>query len=370
MLGFIEVRQWDEESDLLAVPAAAGIFRVDFDSGPPYVGKTADLRRRLRRLLVPRKGVSSRLTLREVARGVHYRRTGSSFESSFLLYRAIGHYRPGNTRDFLKLRPPAFVKVLMGNRFPRTCVTRRLARSRALFYGPFPTRAAAEQFENAFLDLFQVRRCSENLIPSPGHPGCIWGEMGLCLRPCQAACDEETYAKEVNRMAEFLETDGASLLREAADARDLASASMEFERAARHHRLLSKAQDALRLRGALSREVGTHCGIVFQRSPERASVELTPLYRGSLQEPIRMHWPDEPSAAAFRATIRWELANGTWSESTSREKEEHLALLQRWHGSSFREGEFVPFSSMEEPPLRKLANAAMRVARDRSRTPI
>lgn len=363
MMQFIKVRQWEEEAQLLAVPAAAGVFRVDFDSGPPYVGKTADLRRRLRRLLVPRKGLSSRLTLREVARGVHYRRTGSPFESSFLLYRAIRHFRPGDTRDFLKLRPPAFVKVLMGNRFPRTCVTRRLARSRALFYGPFPTRGAAEQFENAFLDLFQVRRCTENLAPSPSHPGCIWGEMDLCLRPCQAACDDDAYANEVARAAAFLATDGDSLLREATDARDRASASMEFEQAARHHRMLSKAQDALRLRGALSREVGTHCGIVFQRSSERASVELTPLYKGSLQEPIRVQWTEEPHAETIRATIRYELANRTWSESTPREQEEHLALLQRWHGSSFREGEFVPFPNMEEPPLRKLANAAMRVAR-------
>ena len=362
---FIEVRQWDEESDLLAVPAAAGLFRVDFDRGPPYVGKTADLRRRLRRLLVPRKGVASRLTLREVARGVHYRRTGSPFESSLLLYRAIRHYRPGDTRGVLKLRPPAFVKVLMGNRFPRTCVTRRLARSRALFYGPFPTRSAAEQFEDAFLDLFQVRRCTENLAPSPSHPGCIWGEMGMCLRPCQAACDDNAYGNEVARVAAFLATDGESLLRETADARDRASESMEFEEAARHHRMFVRTKEALRMRGVLAREVESHYGIVLQRSSEARSVESTPLYKGALQESFRLHWTDEPSVAAFGAAIRLELMRRNWSESTPREREAHLALLQRWHGSSFREGEFVPFPNMEEPPLRKLANAAMRVAKGR-----
>ena len=251
----------------------------------------------------------------------------------------------------------------MGNRFPRTCVTRRLARSRALFYGPFPTRSAAALFESAFLDLFQVRRCTENLDPSPSHPGCIWGEMGLCLRPCQKACEDEAYAEEVGRMAKFLETDGESLLREVSDARDLASTSMEFEEAARHHRMLGKVQDALRLRGALSREVGAHCGIVFQRSAEATSVELTPLYKGSLQEPIQVRWADEPSAAVFRTAIREELSDRHWLESTPKEKEDHLALLQRWHGSSFRKGEFVSFATMEEPPVRKLGNAAMRVAR-------
>ena len=359
---FIEVSQWRDEADLLTVPPGAGVFRIEFDGGPPYVGKTADLRRRLRRLLVPRQGVSARLTLREVARGVHYRRTGSAFESSFLLYRAVRRYRPRDGRDFLKLRPAPFVKVLMGNRFPRTCVTQRLARSQALFYGPFPTRNAAEQFQKAFLDLFQVRRCTENLAPSRNHPGCIWGEMGLCLRPCQAACDDETYASEVGRMADFLATDGESLLRETEEARNQASASMEFEDAARHHRALAKAKDALRLRGALSREIGAHCGIVFQRSAQAASLELTPLDKAARQEPIRLRWEAEPRPAALRAAIRDELARGNWSESPPREQEEHLALLQRWHGSSYRKGEFVPFASIAEPPLRTLANAAMRVA--------
>ena len=51
--------------------------------------------------------------------------------------------------------------------------------------GRFEPRGAAELFENQFLDLFQIRRCQENLEPSPQHPGCIYGEMNRCLRPCQ-----------------------------------------------------------------------------------------------------------------------------------------------------------------------------------------
>ena len=47
------------------------------------------------------------------------------------------------------------------------------------------------------LDLFQLRRCQEDLAPSPGHPGCIYGEMGKCLRPCQEAVSREEYAGEV-----------------------------------------------------------------------------------------------------------------------------------------------------------------------------
>ncbi len=365
MKEFQQVTNWRDPDALVAVPAASGVLRIELVSGPPYIGKTADLRRRMRRLVRPPAGASNRLSLREIATDAYYCRTGSRFESDLLLYRTASAFRPGDCRNYLKLRPPSFVKVLLRNRFPRTCLTQRLTRSRALFFGPFPTRHAAEQFHSAFLDLFRVRRCTENLDPSPSHPGCIWGEMDLCLRPCQEACDDNRYSAEVERLARFLRTDGNSLLEETESARDRASAAMEFEMAAQQHRILSKAKDVLRLRGGLSRELGELNGMVLQASVEQSCVELTPLYRGSLQTSVRLPWgAPEPSAAAFAAGLRGILPAAAWSEATLAEREDHLALLQRWHGSSFRRGEFVPFPDATAPPIRKLANAAMRVAAD------
>src|SRR5207244_6958620 len=61
------------------------------------------------------------------------------------------------------------------------------------------------------LDLFQLRRCEDNLAPSPEHPGCIYGEMNKCLRPCQQVVSIEEYRGEAHRVEEFIRTDGASL---------------------------------------------------------------------------------------------------------------------------------------------------------------
>ena len=356
---------WRDATALLAVPAAPGVLSVAFDAGRPYLGKTGNLRRRLRRLLLPRDGTATRLTLRDIARDVRYRATGSRFEADLLLYRAARIHRPDDWRRYLKLRPPAFVKVLLQNRFPRTCLTQRLTRSQALYFGPFGTRRAAEQFQQAFLDLFLVRRCTENLSPSPDHPGCIWGEMERCLRPCQAACEDRRYAQEVDRLTRFLSTGGDSFLNEARSARDRASAAMEFEAAAKHHGALAKATDALRLRDGLSRDLGELNGIVLQPSAAPRAVEVTPVYRGTMQSGARIAWePQEPKAAYFAERFRAMLANARWSEAAPAVRADHLALLQRWHGSSFRKGEFVPFAQVDTPPIRKLANAALRLASD------
>ena len=367
---FEEVLDWRRDTALDAVPANAGIFLVEFAEGPPYVGRTASLRKRLRRLLRPADGTSRRLTLREIATRVYFRRTGSTFESDLALYHAVKRYRPGDCRDYLKLRPAFFVKLLLGNRFPRSCVTRQLTRGKSLFYGPFPNRNAAEEFQNKFLDLFLVRRCTENLDPSPFHPGCVWGEVGRCMRPCQAACDDSAYAREVERMTLFLETDGESLLCETEQLRDNASKSLDFEAAARFHNLLGRTKQILRSRGGLSSDLASLHGVVLQRSATPACLELTAIYKGCLQAPLQLqHDRESPTAAELNAQIRAALSNCKWREANASERQDHLSLLQRWHASSFRRGEFVPFADISALPWRKLANAALRTALRKDRPP-
>ena len=73
------------ESFFQETPAAAAVFLL-IGEGEPYVSKTANLRRRLQRLLGPPAEQSKRLNLRDRVRQVEFTPTGSDFESQFLLY--------------------------------------------------------------------------------------------------------------------------------------------------------------------------------------------------------------------------------------------------------------------------------------------
>ncbi len=359
-----ELPNWQDQSVLQSVPATSGIFCIGFSEGQPYLGKSANLRRRLLRILRPPIGSSYRLTLYKIARSVQYQITGSRFESDWLLYQIARHYRPEDYRNYLKLKPPTFIKVLLNNRYPRTCLTKRLTRSKGLFYGPFSSRSAAEQFQNEFLDLFLVRRCTENLDPSPDHPGCVYGELELCLRPCQTACSDADYLQEVRRVQQFLQSDGDTLLKQAQTARDRDSAAMEFESAARHHDLLNKTRAALRSRGELSREIRNLNGSILQCSSIDSCIEITFLYKGSLQPSICLPCNDK-----LLTRIRELQKETSWAEAKPAEKMDHLALLQRWHSSSFRQGEYVPFKDLDHPPHRKIVNAARRIVGNKSSQP-
>src|SRR5204863_3571730 len=143
------------------------------------------------------------------------------------------------------------LKLNLQNAYPRCYVTRKIqldqdgAPASGSYYGPFPSRRAAEAFAERMLDLFKVRRCQIKIRRDPTFPGCIYSEMKMCLAPCFAGCTKEEYDIEVQRLVAFLETGGASLRESLELERNRASEELDFEKASVLHKKLDKLDDAL-----------------------------------------------------------------------------------------------------------------------------
>jgi hypothetical protein len=278
----IEFVPADSDALLRAIPAAPGVFalRGAEPTAEPYLTRAADLRRRLRRLLAPPGQLdasgqpvpSKRLNLRNRVRFIEYTRTGSEFESALLLYHAsCAAFGADEARRRLRLHPPYFLRVTMNALHPRAYSTNRLSKkSLAEFFGPFPSRAAADRYCDAVLDLFKLRRCYEDLHPYPEHPGCVYGEIGKCLMPCKegnpAACAPAEYAVEAARVFAFFRTRGQSLLDEVAAQRDAASSDLDFETAATLHKHWEKVRAAALLSDELVRPVTELRAVILQQS--------------------------------------------------------------------------------------------------------
>jgi excinuclease UvrABC nuclease subunit len=353
---------------LRSVPAQPGVFAL---RGPraedsPYLTQTTDLRRRMRRLLDPPESQSKRLNLREKVARIEYCVTGSTFESSLVLYDAtaalFGH---AEARRRLKLHTPYFLRMTIENAFPRVYATNKLSRRGiAQMYGPFPSRVAAERYCDAVLDLFKLRRCSEDLAPYPEHPGCIYGEMGMCLRPCQQVVGPAEYGHEVARVVDFLRTDGRSLLEAIGHSRDRLSEEMMFEEAARQHKRYERVEDVLKLRDELARDADRLNGVAITRSLAPAAVEMWFLRDGNWQEPQRFGFEvQEGKTISLDRKLRETFAAVAPRKLTVRERQEYLALLARWYYSTWRDGEWIGFDSYDDIPYRKLVHAVSRVAK-------
>src|ERR1700709_1932722 len=106
------------EAILRSIPAAPGVFALcgAREGDEPYLTRTADLRRRMRRLLDPPEEQSKRLNLREGVARIEDCVTGSEFESSLVLYQAaVALFGYEQARRRLKLRTPYFLRMVVEN---------------------------------------------------------------------------------------------------------------------------------------------------------------------------------------------------------------------------------------------------------------
>jgi excinuclease UvrABC nuclease subunit len=359
----------ERDAEILAgIPAAPAVFllRGD-DAAEPYASKTANLKRRLLRLLAPPEDRSRKLNLRQTARRIEYTLTGSDFESRLLLYRTLRAVFPQTYRKRLRLRPAPLVRLNLDNPWARAYVTRRIARlrGRSVYYGPFPSRAAAEKFLNDSLDLFKMRRCDFNLNPDPAFPGCIYSEMKMCLAPCFKGCTDEEYATEVGRVRAYLDSGGQSLTAALAAERESASTNLEFEAAAGIHSRVEKAEAARGLLPAIARPLERVRGVMVQRSAEPGAVALFRLDGGMFSGPIAFSVEQrEGKPVSMEARITETLAaEPPTSSGSATELMEHLALLKHWFYRSSRQGEIFLIDERGELPLRRVVRGVSRVFR-------
>jgi excinuclease ABC subunit C len=353
-----------------SVPSAPAVFllRGDDAQSEPYVSKTANLRRRLQRLLGAPAEYSRKLNLRDRVRWIEYSPTGSDFESGFLLYRLLRLAFPKTYSNRLRLRFAPLVKLHLENEFPRASVTTRLGRlhGRNVYYGPFPSRTVAEKFASDSLDFFKMRRCVDDLHPDPKFPGCIYSEMKMCLAPCFKGCSDEDYRAEVARVQAYFDSGGESLVREISAQRDAASANLEFENASALHARLDKLNPVLSQLPEVVHRIDRLSGVMVQRSAIPESVNFFRIDGGRISEPVpfAIQSAEHTKSQSMESRVHEALAAFPASTiSTTLEAMEHLALLKRWYYRSSRVGEIFFADDKGTQPMRRLVRGIARVYR-------
>jgi len=352
------------------VPAAPAVFllRAADPHSEPYVSKTANLRRRLQRLLGAPAEHSKKLNLRDRVRWIEYTSTGSDFESGFRLYQVLRSTFPKTYSNRLRLRFAPLVKLHLENEFPRASITTRLGRlsGRNIYYGPFPSRTAAEKFSSDSLDFFKMRRCVDDLHPDPKFPGCIYSEMKMCLAPCFKGCSDEDYRTEVSRVQAYFDTGGESLVREISVQRDAASASLDFENAAAVHARLDKLKPLLSQLPEIVRRIDRLAGVMVQTSASPESVNFFRVDAGRISGPMAfpIQAAEHTKSQSMESRVQEALAAFPPATSGSAlETMEHLALLKRWYYRSSRMGEMFFADEKGALPLRRVVRGISRVYR-------
>jgi hypothetical protein len=259
----------------------------------------------------------------------------------------------------------------------------------ANYFGPFASRAEAEQYANSSLDFFLLRRCTQELNPDPSFPGCVYSEMKMCLAPCFRGCTDERYAEEVQQVASYFETQGRSMLMQLGRARDEASGRLEFEAAAAAHARLEKVRAVQGRISEFVHRIDQLNAVLLQPSHLPEHVALFRVSGGMLSGPIQfdvsarrpyaaplqsagaLGAPSTEGEAApppgsqpqsMEARLQQALAASVAAApSSAQEWMEHLSLLKRWYYRTSKAGEIFFEDEHGHLPMRRVVRAVGRV---------
>ncbi len=359
-----------------AVPAAPAVFllRATAAQAEPYISKTANLRRRLQRLLGPVEERTKKLNLRDRVRGIEYAPTGSDFESGFLLYSVLRATFPKTYSARMRFRFALLVKLHLENEYPRASVTTRLGRlgGRSFYYGPFVSRVAAEKFMNDSLDFFKMRRCVDDLHPDPQFPGCIYSEMKMCLAPCFKGCSDEEYVAEVHRVQAYFDSGGESLSRELSAEREAASSRLAFEDAAAIHVRVEKLKPIVSQVPEIVHRLDQLSALMIQPSSVAGCVAFFRVEGGRVSGPMafNIQSAEHAKSQSMEGRVQEVLQSLPPAQTKSAlENMEHLALLKRWNYRGSRMGEIFFADAKGELPMRRIVRGISRVFRGEKAEP-
>jgi excinuclease ABC subunit C len=135
-----------------------------------------------------------------------------------------------------------YVKLTLGERYPRVYVTRRLRKDGSEYYGPYFPTSLAYRIVDLIHRHFLVPSCKVDLTRYHPRP-CLQYYIRRCLGPCvENLTTPEAYREAVRDVKLFLEGRQTDLVRSLRERMNQAAAAEEFERAAKYRDLISTVE--------------------------------------------------------------------------------------------------------------------------------
>jgi DNA polymerase-3 subunit epsilon len=195
------------------LPRAPGVY-IFRDAGGRalYVGKAIDLRRRVRSYFTgdTRRKVSQ--LLRE-CQAIDHIVCAHELEASVLEIRLIHSLTPRFNRQSKVWRRYAYLKLTLGERFPRLSVVKAVRPDNGLYIGPLPSAGAAQLVAEAIESVVPIRRCRNPVrrLVTRAAP-CTPAQLGVATCPCAGAITEADYALLVQAVVAGLTVNPGRLL--------------------------------------------------------------------------------------------------------------------------------------------------------------
>ncbi|HET9838662.1 MAG TPA: excinuclease ABC subunit UvrC [Candidatus Angelobacter sp.] len=224
------------------LPLQPGVYLYKNAEGEViYVGKAKNLRARVRSYFQEGVGESNAKTgslLREAV-DVEYIVVDNNKEALALENNLIKQKKPRFNILLRDDKTYPYIKLTLGERFPRVYVTRRLRKDGSVYYGPYFPGNLAYRIVDLIHRSFLVPSCKVDLSRYHLRP-CLQYYIKRCLGPCvQDLTTPQAYQEAVRDVELLLEGRQTDLAKSLRRRMEQAAQDQEYERAARYRDMIS-----------------------------------------------------------------------------------------------------------------------------------
>lgn len=370
-------QDFDIKEELHKLPNKPGVYIMhDKDDTILYVGKAINLHNRVRSYFKENIGRGPQIDkmVSLIAR-FEYIVTDSELEALVLENNLIKENRPKYNTMLKDDKTYPYIKVTVGEEYPRILLVRQMKKDKARYFGPFTSGGVKETID-LINKLYKLRTCNRRLPADIGKERpCLNYHINQCCAPCQGYVSREEYAAQIEQALDFLNGKYQPVIKDLKEKMQAASEAMEYEEAIKYRDLIENIKKISETQ-KMSDNIGEDKDIIaLAIDGNETVVQVFFLRNGKLigREHFYMTQIEEPSVDKILTSFVKQFYAGTPfipREIMLQESIEDMELVEKWltakKGS--RVHLLVPLKGSKEKLVDLAArNAALVLSQDRER---
>jgi excinuclease ABC subunit C len=286
----------DLHQKIRTLPTSPGVYLYKNAEGQIiYVGKAINLRSRVRSYFLEGAAMNAKTgSLLREAVDVDYVVVDNEKEALALENNLIKQKKPRYNILLRDDKTYPYIKLTIGERYPRVFPTRRLRKDGSLYFGPYFPTSLAYRLVDLIHRHFMIPSCKLDLNRYYPRP-CLQYYIGRCLGPCvEGLTTPERYSEAVQDVKLFLEGRGADLSRSLQQRMQAAAEREQYELAAKYRDLISTVE-LLEQKQRIAAVEGDDADVFgYHYENEMLAVNLFHMRGGKIVDKREFFWEDLP----------------------------------------------------------------------------
>lgn len=233
------------QEELKKLPDQPGVYIMhDKTDAIIYIGKAKSLTKRVHQYFQPShdEGIKKRQMVEHIEY-FEYIITDSELEALVLECNLIKEHCPKYNTMLRDDKTYPYIKVTVGETFPRVMFSRQMKKDRSRYFGPYTSAGAVKDTIDLINKIYGLRTCNRQLPRDIGlDRACLNYHIHKCDAPCQGYITPEEYNDKVSGVLEFLNGNYTPVIKMLTEKMEQASEELEFEKAAEYRNLLSSVK--------------------------------------------------------------------------------------------------------------------------------